>query len=108
MNKGVILMIGFYVALFFVMWLIIMFPQKRADKKKRAMLDSMQIGDEVITIAGIHGRVNMIRDNDIIMQFVDDKAKVKIEKWAIKEISKRAEGKKKNVVMTTEEEKENK
>jgi preprotein translocase subunit YajC len=87
----------FWAVLLVVMYLVMVFPQRKADKKKKSMISALKIGDELITIGGVHGRVVAIREKDITIQFIDDKARAKIEKWAVREITKQVEEKTKKV-----------
>lgn len=61
-------------------------PQKKRDKEFTKMRDSLKIGDVVITIGGIVGIVTSIKEDVIILETGNDKNKVRIKKWAVKEI----------------------
>lgn len=61
-------------------------PQKKRDKEFAKMRDSLKIGDVVITIGGIVGIVTSIKEDVIILETGNDKNKVRIKKWAVKEI----------------------
>lgn len=47
------------VALFFVM---IVLPQRRQMAARRALIESVQVGDEIITAGGVYGTVRSIAD----------------------------------------------
>lgn len=47
------------------------------------MRNSLEIGDEIITIGGIVGRVVTIREEDIIIETGADRTKMKIQRWAV-------------------------
>lgn len=61
-------------------------PQKKRDKEFAKMRDSLKIGDVIITIGGIVGIVTSIKEDVIILETGNDKNKVRIKKWAVKEI----------------------
>ena len=46
------------------MYIILYLPQKKQDKKDAAMRASIEVGDTVITIGGVVGRVAAINDKD--------------------------------------------
>lgn len=48
----------------FMYWFIIR-PQREQQRKQRDMLQAMSIGDEVITIGGLHGRI-IEMDDDVV------------------------------------------
>ena len=48
------------------------------------MRDSVQVGDEIITIGGLYGRIVSKKDDDsFIMESGADKNKIRIAKWSI-------------------------
>jgi preprotein translocase subunit YajC len=75
---------------FFVlmMYLLVFLPQKRRDKKAKEMLDSMQVGHQVVTIGGISGKVVNIKDDEVTVETGVEKAKICFKKWAVKEVIK--------------------
>lgn len=80
-------------AVFFVliMYFFIFLPQKKRDKKAKAMMDSMQVGNQVITIGGISGKIVNIKDDEVTLETGVERAKINIKKWAIKEVVKPVE-----------------
>ena len=65
-----------------IMWLVIMFgmmyflmirPQKKEQKKLQAMLNDLAVGDAVITTSGFYGVVIDITDDDVIVEFGNNK-----------------------------------
>ncbi|NLP08051.1 MAG: preprotein translocase subunit YajC [Clostridiaceae bacterium] len=80
--------LGYLVFFILMMYLLIFLPQKRRDKKAKAMLDSMQVGNEVITIGGVSGKIVNIKDDEVTIETGVEKAKINFKKWAIKEVIK--------------------
>ncbi len=74
-----------------VMYLLIFLPQKKRDKKAKAMLNALQVGEAVITIGGISGKVVNIKDDEVTIETGVEKAKINFKKWAIKEVIKQVE-----------------
>ena len=56
---------------------------ERLQKEEQEMRNALEIGDEIVTIGGIVGRVVTIRENDLIIETGADRNKMKIERWAI-------------------------
>jgi len=69
-----------------IMYLLIFLPQKKKDKKAKAMLNAMQVGNNVVTIGGITGKVINIKDDEITIETGVEKAKINFKKWAIKDV----------------------
>ena len=54
------------------MYIILYLPQKKQDKKDAAMRASIEVGDTVITIGGVIGRVAAINDKDDTRETIID------------------------------------
>jgi len=52
----------FIVVMFGVMYFLMIRPQMKRAKEHKAMVDSLQKGDEVITAGGILGRITKVDD----------------------------------------------
>lgn len=69
-----------------IMYLLVFLPQKKRDKKAKAMLNAMQVGNSVITIGGITGKVINIKDDEVTIETGVEKTKINFKKWAVKEV----------------------
>lgn len=90
-------MIIMVVVLFVLMYFMMIRPQKKRQKEEQELRASIEIGDEIVTIGGIVGRVVTIRENDIIIETGSDRNKMKIERWAINTNKTKAEQRQKEV-----------
>lgn len=90
-SGGLLLTLGYLVFFILIMYLMIFLPQKKRDKKAKAMLDAMQVGNTVITIGGVTGKVINIKDDEVTLETGIEKAKINFKKWAIKEVVKPVE-----------------
>lgn len=53
-------------------------------------MDSVQKGDKIVTIGGMHGRVAKLNEDDTLLMEVDANTKIKIERSSISlEMSKK-------------------
>lgn len=76
--------------MFVVFYFFLIRPQTKKAKEAQTFIDGIKVGDKVITIAGIHGKIASINDEDktFLIQ-VDGPTRLKIEKSAINsELSK--------------------
>jgi preprotein translocase subunit YajC len=65
-SQGGGLQLVFMVAIFFgIMYFMIIRPQSKKGKEHAALLDSLSKGDEVVTSAGIIGKITKMGDNFI-------------------------------------------
>ena len=71
------------IIIFAVMYFLLILPQKKQEKKQRAMIDALCPGDEVITIGGIFGNVVSVKDDAVVIETSADKTKIKVAKSSI-------------------------
>lgn len=76
---GTILMILALVVLFVLM----IVPQRKRDKKMKEMLASIKPGDRVRTIGGIYGTVTSVKDEVVTISVGPDKARLVFARGAI-------------------------
>jgi preprotein translocase subunit YajC len=50
----------FFGAMFLIMYLLVIRPQRKEEKRKRAMISAVKKGDAVVTQGGIHGVVTAV------------------------------------------------
>lgn len=46
-------------------------PQKQAQKKRDAMLAALKVGDEIITLGGMHGKITALDDKSVMLRVAD-------------------------------------
>ena len=84
-----------YISLFFTLALMLVMlyfmiyrPQKKQEKKDAAMRAALEIGDQVVTIGGIVGRVVAIKDDTFVLETGSDRVKIRFTKTAISAVEK--------------------
>ena len=65
------------------MYFVLIRPQNKQQKKMREMLDSMKIGDEVLTAGGFYGIIYAIDDENVVLEMLPDFNKLMIRKNSI-------------------------
>jgi preprotein translocase subunit YajC len=70
-------------AIILVFWLFMIRPQAKKAKDQKKFVDNMQKGDKVVTIAGIHGTINKINEDNTLQLEVSPGSYLKIEKSTI-------------------------
>jgi len=76
------------VVVFGLMYVILILPQKKKEKKVKEMLNALEVGNNVVTIGGIIGKVVNIKDDEVTLETGVDKSKIKVKRWSIKDIEK--------------------
>ena len=84
-----------YISLFFTLALMLVLlyfmiyrPQKKQEKKDAAMRAALEIGDQVVTIGGIVGRVVAIKEDTFVLETGADRVKIRFTKNAISSVEK--------------------
>jgi len=68
-----------------IFYFLLMRPQQKKKKKEEKMRSSVQIGDEIVTIGGVVGRVVGVKEDEdsLILETGTDRSKLKLKKWAV-------------------------
>ena len=103
-TSGIIMMVVLIVIMYFMM----IRPQKKRQKEEQEMRSSLEIGDEIITIGGIVGKVVTIREQDLVIETGADRTKMKIQRWAVNTNVTKTEQHKKEVEAAREAAKQKK
>lgn len=82
------------VVLIGVMYFVMIRPQQKQEKKNKAMRESLKIGDEIVTIGGLVGKITKITEKTITIQTGNPNTKVELIKGAVANISKKDNSKK--------------
>ena len=71
------------VALFAVMYFVMIRPQQKKEKELKAMRDALKVGDEVVTIGGIYGKIIKVKEDRVTLACGAALTKLEFAKWAI-------------------------
>lgn len=75
------------------MYFLLIRPQKKKEKEINLMRSNLKVGDEIITIGGICGKIVKVKDETIVIQVGADKVKFEMMRWAVSKVEKAAEPK---------------
>ena len=76
-------MIVMLVGLFAIVYFFMIRPQNKKQKEIQKFRNALEVGQDVITIGGIHGTIKRIEDNDIITLSVSTGVEIKFDRSAI-------------------------
>ena len=81
-----------FVLIIAVMYFLMIRPQKKKEKLKQEMLSQLIVGDKILTIGGIHGKIVSVKDDTIVIETgeasAERKSYIKISRWAVNEVTK--------------------
>lgn len=72
-------------AMFAILYFFMIRPQKKKEKEIQLMRSKLEVGDGIVTIGGIIGRVVNIKDETIVIETGSDRSKIRITRWAVQQ-----------------------
>lgn len=81
-GTSTIYMVVFLVLLAGIFYLFIIRPQSKRQKEQRDLSTNLKTGDRVITIGGIYGRIESLRENNVVLK-VESGATIKFSRNSI-------------------------
>lgn len=86
LSVQIVILVVFIAAMYF----LLIRPQKKKEKTINEMRNSLQVGDEVITIGGICGKIVKTKDDTVVIQVGADKLKFEMTRWSISTITSKS------------------
>ena len=93
------------VAIVAIFYFLILRPQNKKQKETQKMLAALKKGDRVITIGGIHGLIQNVKESTVIIK-VDDNVKLEFNRSAIASVSSQAKEEKEEKKLEASDDKE--
>ena len=80
-----------FILMIVLFYFLLIRPQKKQEKKTRQMLAALQVGDKVVTIGGIRGKITKLKDDVVYVEtgFVgnpQERSTIKFDRNAIKTV----------------------
>lgn len=75
-----------FVAIIAIFYFLIIRPQNKKQKETQKMLSELKKGDRVVTIGGIHGTIQTVREKTVIVK-VDENTKLEFSRNSISSVS---------------------
>ncbi|PSL45120.1 protein translocase subunit yajC [Salsuginibacillus halophilus] len=73
------------VLMFAIFYFLLIRPQQKRQKQIKEMHANLQKGDRIITIGGIHGTIDGLDEDKIVMLF-DDNKKMTLDRNSVREV----------------------
>ena len=89
------------VIMFAVFYFFVIRPENKKKKKTEEMRNSLNLGEEIVTIGGMTGKIVQITEDTITFETGEDRVRIQVKKWAISTTAKMeaAEAEAKNTKM---------
>ena len=86
MNQSFAMQLIILVVFIGIMYFLLIRHQKKKEKTIQNMRNSLQVGDEIITIGGICGKIVKTKDDSIVIQVGADKVKFEMMRWSVSSV----------------------
>lgn len=73
----------FIIGIMLVFWLFMIRPQAKKAKDQKNFINNIKKGDKIVTIAGIHGVINKVNEDNTLQLEINPGSYITIEKSAI-------------------------
>lgn len=88
-TASIISLVVMLVFWFGIMYFLMIRPQKKEQKKKAALINSVEVGDSVLTTSGFYGIIIDVTEEDVIVEFGNNKnCRIPMKKAAIEQVEK--------------------
>lgn len=84
-TSGSWILIVYIVIIVAVMYFFMIRPNKKKQQQEEQMRNSVEVGNEILTIGGIFGKVVAVKEDSFIIESGPERAKIRIAKWAIQQ-----------------------
>ncbi|MEG6522182.1 preprotein translocase subunit YajC [Desulfotomaculum sp. 1211_IL3151] len=78
----------YIVALFAILYFLMIRPQQKRQKQHAAMIKGLNVGDHIVTVGGLLGSIIKIKENSIVVR-IADKVHVELLKSAIAQVTEK-------------------
>ena len=76
------------IVMFGLMYFLMIRPENKKKKKAEEMRNSLSLGDEIITIGGMTGKVVQVTEDTVTFETGEDRVRIQVKKWAIQTTAK--------------------
>ena len=73
----------YLVIIFVVFYFFLIRPENKRKKQLNEMRSNISLGDEIVTIGGIMGKVVQVTEDTITFETGEDRVRLQVTKWAI-------------------------
>ena len=71
------------VAMLAIFYFMMIRPENKRKKEAELMRSEMKVGDEIVTIGGICGKVVHIKEDKFVIETSADQVRIEFAKWAL-------------------------
>ena len=87
-NASGLYSIGMLVVMFAILYFLMIRPQRKREKADQEMRAALKVGDEIVTIGGVVGKIEKITDRTVVISTTSAKNKIEFLKTSIASVNK--------------------
>ncbi|MCE2951829.1 MAG: preprotein translocase subunit YajC [Alphaproteobacteria bacterium] len=80
-----------FIAIFALMYFLILRPNQKREKERQAMIAALKRGDRVVTSGGILGTVHKIVSNEEVVLEIAEDVRVRVQRGAVSQVLSKTE-----------------
>ena len=66
-----------------IFYLFLILPENKKKKKLNEMRSNLKVGDDIVTIGGMMGKVVHVTEDSVTFETSEDQVRIQVAKWAI-------------------------
>ncbi|EFI42244.1 MULTISPECIES: preprotein translocase subunit YajC [Peptoniphilus] len=78
--------VGPLVVVVIVFYFFMIRPQKKKENEIKSMRANLKVGDDIITIGGIIGKVVLVKEDYVVIESSGNKSRIDVMKWGINSV----------------------
>lgn len=78
------------VAMFAIFYFLLIRPQQKRAKQQKEMMNSLQVGESVVTAGGLHGTISALEEGAVVVEIASG-VKITVNRSSITEVKRSAE-----------------
>ncbi|MBL7575133.1 preprotein translocase subunit YajC [Peptoniphilus asaccharolyticus DSM 20463] len=82
-SSTMLMTFGPLILMMIVFYFLLIRPQKKKQNEIQSMRNNIKIGDDVITIGGIMGKVLLVKEDYVVIESSATKTRLDVMKWGI-------------------------
>jgi preprotein translocase subunit YajC len=76
------------VAMFVLLWVLLIRPQRQRQHQQQRMIETIEPGDEILTVGGIYGIVEEVDEEDDLVVEIAEGIRVRVSRRAVASVVK--------------------
>ena len=85
---GMSTMLIMMVAMIAIFYFLMIRPENKKKKKMEEMRNSLSVGEEIVTIGGLIGKIVQVTEDTITFETSEDRVRIQAKKWSISTTAK--------------------